>query len=456
MNKQDLTRGPIPAHLLRLVGPMGFGIFAIMAFNLVDTWFVSKLGTQGLAAMTLTFPVVMVVGSVSMGLGVGATSVLSRAIGAGLREEVQRLTTHTLLLGVALVTAVSIAGWILVEPMLAALGGEGEVLSLAAGYLRIWFAGAGAIVVPMLGMSAIRAAGDTRTPAVVMTAAGVANGVLDPLFIFGWGPIPAMGLEGAAIATLASRAITLVVALWVLHYREHLLRFSWQELRLIPDSWGRVLKIGGPAAFTNLAQPLTIGFLTGLAAGFGEPAVAAFGAGGRVEMFALIPAMAVGIGLAPFVGQNHGAGHHGRVAQAMTLSVGATVGLGLLSFATLALFRHPLAAGFSDDPQVLPLLARYLWILPISHVLVGAFFVASNTLNAMGRPLPATALTLLRTPVLLGGGAWLGATFGGGLTGFFWGTCLGLLASGLLGLGAALILRRELGAEHAAPRPETA
>ncbi|MCB9763866.1 MAG: MATE family efflux transporter [Alphaproteobacteria bacterium] len=439
MSSRDLTRGPIPGHLLRLAGPMGFGIFAIMAFNLVDTWFVSKLGTQALAAMTLTFPVVMLVGSVAMGLGVGVTSVLSRAIGNGRHEEVQRLTTHTLLLGVALVVAISVVGLILAEPMLRGLGGEGEVLELAASYLRIWFAGAGVVVVPMLGMSAIRAAGDTRTPAVVMSAAGVANGVLDPLFIFGLGPIPAMGLEGAAIATVASRAVTLVVALWVLHAREGLLRFSWDDLGLIPDSWGRVLLIGGPAAFTNLTQPLTIGFLTGLAAGFGEPAVAAFGAGGRVEMFALIPAMAMAMGLAPFVGQNHGAGDHPRVAEAVSLSLRVTIAMGVLSFGVLALFRDPLAAVFTDDPAVLPLLARYLWILPLSHVLVGAFFVATNTLNAVGRPLPATVLTLLRTPILLGGGAWLGASVGG-LTGFFWGSSVGLLASGALGLLAMVVL----------------
>jgi putative MATE family efflux protein len=433
MSSRDLTQGSVPKQLLRLVGPMGLGLFAVMAFNLVDTWFVSMLGTDALAAMSLTFPVVMVVGSVAMGLGIGTTSVLSRTIGGGHKEEVQRLTTHTLLLGVALVGVVSVVGWLSVEPLLQALGGEGEVLELAAGYLRIWFAGAGAIVVPMLGMSAIRAAGDTKTPALVMTAAGVANGVLDPILIFGFGPIPAMGMEGAALATLASRAITLVVALWILHKRENLLRFSVAELSLIPDSWGRVLKIGGPAAFTNLAQPLTIGFLTGIAAGYGDAAVAAFGAGGRIEIFALLPTIAVGIGLAPFIGQNHGAKRHDRVARVLKHSLLWSIGLGGLSYATLAIFRVPLSTVFSKDPTVLAILEQYLWILPIAHVVIGGFFIASNALNALGRPLPATLLTLLRTPVLLGGGAYVGSQMGG-LAGFFWGTALGLVASGLAGV----------------------
>ena len=441
MSSRDLTQGSVPKALLQLVGPMGLGLFAVMAFNLVDTWFVSLLGTDALAAMSLTFPVVMVVGSVAMGLGIGATSVLSRTIGGGHKEEVQRLTTHTLFLGVALVGVVSVVGWFNVEPLLRALGGEGEVLALAASYLRIWFAGAGTVVVPMLGMSAIRAAGDTKTPAIVMTAAGVANGILDPIFIFGFGPIPAMGMDGAALATVGSRAITLVVAMWILHKRENLLRFSVSELRLIPDSWGRVLKIGGPAAFTNLAQPLTIGFLTGLAAGYGDAAVAAFGAGGRIEMFALLPTIAVGIGLAPFIGQNHGAKRHDRVAEVLKHSLLWSIGLGMLSYATLAIFRAPLSTVFSEDPTVLPILEQYLWILPIAHVVIGGVFIASNTLNAMGRPLPATALTLLRTPVLLGGGAYLGSQMGG-LVGFFWGTAAGLVASGLVGILSTLWLMR--------------
>ena len=450
MSSHDLTQGSVPKQLLQLVGPMGLGLFAVMAFNLVDTWFVSMLGTDALAAMSLTFPVVMVVGSVAMGLGIGATSVLSRSIGAGRQEEVQRLTTHTLFLGVALVGVVSVVGWFNVEPLLRALGGEGKVLELAASYLRIWFAGAGTVVVPMLGMSAIRASGDTKTPAVVMTAAGVANGVLDPLLIFGFGPIPALGMDGAALATLASRAITLVVAIWILHKREKLLRFSLAELALIPNSWGRVLKIGGPAAFTNLAQPLTIGFLTGLAAGYGDAAVAAFGAGGRIEMFALLPTIAVGIGLAPFIGQNHGAKRHDRVAEVLKHSLLWSAGLGLLSYATLAIFRAPLSTVFSEDPTVLPILEQYLWILPIAHVFIGGFFVASNTLNAMGRPLPATILTLLRTPVLLGGGAYFGSQMGG-LIGFFWGTALGLVASGVVGILSALWLMR--GQAQAAEEP---
>lgn len=453
MSSVDLTQGSVPKQLLRLVGPMGFGLFAVMAFNLIDTWFVSMLGTDALAAMSLTFPVVMLVGSVAMGLGVGATSVLSRAIGGGHREEVQRLTTHTLFLGVALVAVVSVLGWLNVEPLLKALGGEGEVLVLASAYLRIWFAGAGAIVVPMLGMAAIRAAGDTKTPAVVMTAAGVANGVMDPILIFGLGPIPALGMEGAALATLASRAITLAVALWILHKRENLLRFSVAELRLLPDSWLRVLKIGGPAAFTNLAQPLTVGFLTGLAAGYGDAAVAAFGAGGRVEMFALLPTIAVGIGLAPFIGQNHGAKRHYRVREVLGHSLLWSVGLGLLSYATLAVFRAPLATLFSEDPTVLPILEQYLWILPVAHVVIGGFFVASNTLNALGRPLPATALTLMRTPLLLGGGAYLGSQMGG-LKGFFWGTAAGLVLSGLVGIVSTLLLMRgQALAARATPSP---
>ena len=431
MKRRVLTEGPIGRQLLGLVAPMGFGIFAVMAFNLVDTWFVSLLGTEPLAAMSLTFPVVMVVGSLAMGLGVGATSVISRAIGGDGREEVRRLTTHALVLAALVVVVVSVAGLAAIDPIFASMGADEALLELAREYMTVWFAGAACVVVPMLGMSAIRATGDTRTPALVMTVAAVVNGVLDPIFIFGWGPVPAMGLRGAAVATVLARAITLVVALWVLAVREDLI--GWRlYTRDFMDSCRRILRIGGPAAGTNLALPLTVGFLTGLAASYGPEAVAAFGAGGRIEMFALIPVVATGVGLAPFVGQNHGAGRDDRIAAALRLSFVATLGLGATSWLVLALLRAPLAGLFSDDAAVLPLLEQYLLVLPAAHLTAGGFFVSTHVLNALGRPLPATALTLLRAPVMLAGGGWLGAQIAG-LDGFFVGVAVGTLLTGLVG-----------------------
>ncbi len=260
-------------------------MLSIVAFNLVDTWYVSQLGTDALAAIGFTFPVIALVGSLTMGLGVGVTSVVSRAIGGADQGEVRLLATAAIALGLTVVTAVAVPLYFALEPLFVALGADAITLPLILDYMRIWTMGMVLLVVPMLGMSLLRAGGDTRTPAVVMVFAGVVNAVLDPIFIFGLGPIPALGLQGAAIATVIGRGTTMLLTLYLLHHRERLLtrHLAWSDLR---SAWRRILGVGLPAAAGQLAVPLSTGLLTAMVASFGAAGVAAYGAGARIQMLA--------------------------------------------------------------------------------------------------------------------------------------------------------------------------
>ncbi len=444
---KSLTSGPVRKQLFGLAGPMVMGLLAIMVFNLVDTWFVSKLGTAQLAAISMTFPVVMIIGSISRGLGIGATSVVSRAIGSGNHGEVRRLTTDALLLGVGIVLVVSVVGWFTIDPLFRLMGADDTLLPLVREYMSVWYLGAAFVVVPMIGNSAIRASGDTRTPAMVMILAGVLNAGLDPLLIFGWGPVPAMGIRGAAIATIASRALTLVVALWVLGKRQKMIARHFEGLKATLASWKRIIEVGVPAGAANLAQPITAGILTAMVADYGKTAVAAFGAGGRVEMIVLIPLIALGTGLTPFVGQNWGAREKGRVAEALGYGLYGSVVLGLVGYGLVALFAHPIAGLFSDDPAVLRLLVRYLWILPAAHWAVGVIVTASCTFNAIGRPLAAASITLVRAPVLTAIFALLGS-YVAGVPGIYIGTVAATVLAGVAGWLWMRPLRRAEPATH--------
>jgi len=282
----------------------------------------------------------------------------------------------------------------------------------------------------------------------VMMFAGLVNAIMDPILIFGLGPVPALGLAGAATSTVIARSTTLVVALLVLGLRERIITSRFDGLGATLASWKRILAIGGPAAATNLAQPLTIGLLTGLVAGFGHEAVAAFGAGARVEMLAMIPVLALGIGMTPFIGQNWGAGRKDRVGESLRIGARAAVGIGLVGWLVLAALAQPIAGLFSDDPQVVSGIALYLSILPAAHGMMGMFFVANNTFNAVGRPLSATALTLLRAPLLMFGLGFLGAELAG-VPGIFVGMAV---ATSLAGIVAWFATRKLRGAQ---PEPTT-
>ena len=288
MNKKaKLTQGGIVNNMLHLAIPMFVGIAGIVAFNLVDTYFVGRLGTDALAAMSFTFPVIMVINSIAMGLGLGTTSVISRMIGTEDRSIVKRITTDTLVLGILIASVFIIIGFSTMKPLFTVLGAKGNVLKLVISYMSVWYLGAGFVFIPMIGNSAIRGTGDTKTPSIIMLIAISLNVLLDPLLIFGFGSIPALGLKGAAIATVSSRFFTMLAAFFVLIKREKLIEISRPVVMEVFNSWKKVLYIGIPASATNLIIPVSMGIITRLISGYGTVAVAGFGVAIRIEMLAL-------------------------------------------------------------------------------------------------------------------------------------------------------------------------
>lgn len=389
--------------------PMVVGLLAILTMNAVDTYFVGRLGPLPLAAMGYTFPVVAFVGSLSIGLGVGANSVLSRALGGGDRQRVQRLTTDALLLGLVVVGIVATIGLLTIDPLFRLLGATDETLPLIRRYMSVWYFGSVFLIVPMVANSALRASGDARTPMVVMVVSAIVNVILDPILIFGWGPFPRLEIQGAAIATVCARAVTLVVTLWFVVHRERMVVRSRPRLRELLSSWRELLSIAVPSAASNVIIPLTAGVLTRLVAGFGEPMVAAFGVGSRIELLVAIMPMALGSGLAPVVGQNWGAARISRVVAAVRFALLLAFVWGLVSFVMLWFAAEALGRMFSDDPVVAQGVRLFLQIVPLGFAFQNMVRVATSFFNSTGRPFRATALNLLATPCLVVPLAWVAA-----------------------------------------------
>ncbi len=404
-----LLTEPVGRTLIRLSAPMVLGVAAIVLFNTVDTFFVGQLGALELAAMSFTFPVVLVVMSISMGLSIATTSVVSRTIGSGDTARVIQLTTHALILANILVFLFCVLGLLTIDPLFRALGATEDILPLIREYMIPWYLGVGFLVIPMVGNGSIRATGDTKTPSFIMVFAGVANVILDPILIFGLGPIPRMELQGAAVATVISRSLTFLAALWILHKREHLLDWSLPKMSQMWESWRQVLYIGAPAAGARMLIPLSTGVLTRMVAGYGPQAVAAYGVGQRLESLVLIGVGAFGAAMTPFIGQNFGAGQLGRVKSAFGFGVKVALVLGIGMMIVLALAARPLASLFNDDPTVVDTTVKFLWIIPVSYGLYGIANLAIETFNALNRPLHAVVLISIRLFALAIPLAWVGS-----------------------------------------------
>jgi len=438
--KAHLIDGPVHILLIKMTLPMILGMLSIIAFNLIDTYFVSKLGITELAAMSFTLPVVMIIASVSLGLGIGASATISRAIGEGNRDKILRLTTDSLILSFLIVAVFVVLGLAFMEPTFRMLGAPSHIYPLIREYMIIWYPGVLFLVIPMVGNNAIRATGDTKTASAIMLVAMLMNLILDPLLIFGIGPFPRLELTGAAIATVISRVFTFILSMYVLYKREKMITFIFPGIHRIVESWRQILYISLPTAGTNIIIPISAGIITRIISDYGPEAVAAFGVASRIDMIALIIVMALHAVIGPFVGQNIGARRFDRLRLGIRYSQQFAIGWGLLMGIILALSGEFIGALFSDNKQVISIIATYLWIVPAGYSLQGVLRLSCQALNVLKKPFHSAALSSVQAFVLYIPLAWAGSEFIG-IEGIFGAAAISYI---LTGVGAYVVLKRML------------
>lgn len=394
--RAKLTDGPVGRHLVEMTVPVLLGITTMMGQALIDAWFLGRVGDRALAAHAFSYPILMIVTSVAIGLGAGTSSVVARAIGSGDHRRARRLATDSLLLSFIITVTVSALGVATIGPLFRLLNAPQDMLPLIRGFMIILYAGVPFVVVGMVGIASMRATGDTRLPSKLMIIGSVLNVALDPLLIFGVGPLPALGLNGAAVAALIARGAIFVGALYLLRGRLNLLSFNRPNPDELRRSWRDILHVGVPAAGTNAIVPVGAAVITAIIARYGPEAVAGFGVASRIESMMLVSYYAMSAIIGPFVGQNLSAGKGDRILQALSLCTMFCVISGLIIAALLAVGADFLASLFSDSEAVVDVAKSYLWIAPISYGAYGTVMVMNASFNGLGQPLPAVAISVAR------------------------------------------------------------
>jgi len=395
-----LTEGPVGGQLVAMTVPVLFGIFTMILQSFIDMWFIGRVGDSELAALSFAFPVLMVVTSVAIGLGAGTSSVVARAIGANNHRRARRLATDSLLLSFGITALVCVVGLLTITPLFRLLGAPEYMIPLIAGYMKILYVGVPFVVVGMVGMSSMRATGDTRLPSMLMVIASIANVALDPVLIFGIGPIPAMGLNGAALASLLARAAIFIGTLYLMKVRLDMLTFNKPDSKELFSSWGDILHVGIPAAGTNAIIPIATGVITAMLAGYGPDTVAGFGVASRVESLTLVMFYALSAVMGPFVGQNISANRADRIYDALRLSTVFCLASGVIIAILLALSGGWVAGLFSDNAVVTGVASQYLLIVPISYGAYGMVMIMNASFNGIGKPLPAVNISVGRMVVI--------------------------------------------------------
>ncbi|MCC5450148.1 MATE family efflux transporter [Rheinheimera sp. UJ51] len=423
MSTNPLLTASMAPLLKRLTWPVMGGMLTLMSFNLVDTFFISLLGTQQLAAISFTFPVTFTLISLAIGLSIGTSAIIAKALGAGHTDTARADSLAALWLSAILVSILALLGYLLLEPLFFLLGATPEIFAYIERYMLIWLAGSILLVTPMVGNAILRAAGDTKIPSLVMAGSGVINAILDPILIFGIGPIPAMGISGAAIATVISWLAGFVFILYWLSVKRGLLTAWILPWGLFRQICRKILHIGLPAAGANMLTPVAMAVLTAIMATYGPEAVAAFGVGARIESIASLVVLALSMTLPPVISQNFGASRFDRVKEAYQLCCRFVMFWQAGIYLILALLAYPIAAMFTDNPQVASYLRWFIWLMPLAYGLQGIIILTNSSFNALHLPAKAVVLSVIRLFVCYVPLAWLGGVMFG-VVGIFIGCIL--------------------------------
>ena len=411
--RAKLTEGPVGRHLVDMALPVLLGITTMMGQAFIDAYFLGKVGDRALAAHAFSFPILMIVTSVAIGMGAGTSSVVARAIGANDMRRARRLATDSLLLSFLITAAFCILGVLTINPLFRVLGAPDDMIPMIRSFMLILYSGVPFVVVGMVGMASMRATGDTRLPSILMMMGAALNVILDPIFIFGFGPVPALGLNGAAVAALIARGLIFIGAIYLLRGRLNMVSFNRPDPVELRKSWRDILHVGIPAAGTNAIVPIATAIITAMIAGYGPEAVAGFGVASRIESLVLVMFYALSAVIGPFVGQNLSVGNQARILESMRLSMLFCVGAGLLVAGLLALSANFLPSIFSDNEAVIGVARLFLWIAPIGYAGYGLVMTINAAFNGLGMPMPGVVVSLMRTILLYVPLALLGKHFYG-------------------------------------------
>ena len=405
--QQDLTKGSITRHLLGMAAFIGVGLIFQTLYYLVDLYFVGHLGAAAIAGVGLSGIAFFLAMALGQMVGVGALSLIARAIGAKRPEEAEGVYRQTFLLSVGLSVLVLAGGYLAARPAMGLLAADAATHEAATQYLY-GFIPALALMFPMGAMgAALRAAGVVQQPMLVQTATVLINIVLAPVLIAGWGTGVPLGVFGAGLASTIASLVGVIAFALMFERVQSLIRRPLQIVRFKPAISNRIVGIGLPSA-----GEFALMFLTGLViyaviAHFGPQAQAGYGVGSRVMQAIFLPAMAIAFAVAPVAGQNFGAGYGDRVRETVKTAAIFSAILMLLLLAFCQISPRALVAPFSDDPAVVDVASHFLRIISLNFLPSALIFTASGAFQALGDTRPALIGSASRLITFAGPAIWL-------------------------------------------------
>ena len=409
--------------------PISMGMLSTFLFQIVDTYFVGRLGAAALTALSFSSTLFFLFVGTFMGLAVGVSIIVGQATGAGEKEKVLKTIRIGIVLCLLLSALFCVLAIVFIDPIFSMLGATEVVLPLIRTYTIPLLCGIPLLNTGLLIGGILRATGNISKPEILMGIAGIINLVLDYGLIFGKFGMPELGLKGAAFATVMSW-IFIVIGMFYLLMKDRLLQLTSSTKQSMSSIIFEIQKLSLPTIVTQVISPLTLMYLTWLLARQSELAVAAYGVAGRIETLLMIGVLATSTAITPFIAQNKGAEKISRIEQAIVFGGKSSTYLGVLLCLLLYLFIQPIASIFSDNRDVISYTANYFYIVSLSYVFYGLYIMATAIFNGLKLTTNSLKISAIRSfaftlPLTLIGSYW-------GVKGIFIGVALSNVLAGFL------------------------
>jgi putative MATE family efflux protein len=401
--------------------------------QVLDTYWVGQLGSAALAAVTISITIRWVLNSLANGLGIGGMAVVARRVGANEPAAAEHAAWQTILLGVIVSVVLTVAGMLVARPLLVILGADAEVLPLGLAYLRISFAGIFTLILVFAINAMFRGAGEAGMAMRVLFLTTGVTVVLEPILMRGWGPLPALGVAGSALAFVLGFGAGLVMQLVVLLRGRARIRINLHDLKPDFPLMAHIIRIALPSTIQMTLRSSSRLIIVGLVGAYGTFATAGYGVANRLLLIALIPCFGMGNAAGTLVGQNLGARQPARAERSAWWASAYTAGYMAVVAFLLTIFAPWLIAIFDPTPEVVAFGAECLRVVAWSMIAGAAGVVLARGFDGAGNTVPAMAINLLtlwgmELPFAFGLSRWLGL----GATGVWWGRAIANLANGLL------------------------
>ncbi|PZC52116.1 hypothetical protein LH53_07125 [Mesotoga sp. TolDC] len=387
----------IPSLLVGLSIPSIIAMLTNAIYNLVDTFFIGRIGTSAVGAVAVAFPIFNLIGAIGLTYGVGAASYVSRLLGAGEKEQADKAASTALFTSLATGIAFALLGLMYLDPLLIAFGATETIMEYAREYTMIIIMGSIFTMMNMTMNNLVRAEGNAQRFMVAMVSGALLNVALDPIFIFGFG----MGIKGAAVATVISQSVSTVIILEYFVRKKSFTNLSIRLFRFSLHIYSEIFKIGLPTFLRQFLSSFSVALLNNAAGAFGDHAVAAVGITMRVLMLGMMVLFGYGQAFQPVAGYNYGAKKFSRVFEALKFSILVTTVFATFFAIIGMVIPGSIVSIFSNDPEVIDVGSRALRAVSIFFPSFGFVITFTVLFQALGKGFAAGLLSMSKQGLFL-------------------------------------------------------